>query len=73
MLREEKVAANSAASFRLGEVRAVTVIVQDHVARVIVNDGIRMRCCILIKEVNNGVESVLGGLGLRGSDGSDGN
>ena len=73
ILGEEKVATNAAAGSGLGEVvGAITVIVQDHVAGMVANDSIRMRCCI-IKEVNNGVESVLGGLGLRGSDGSDGN
>ena len=52
ILGEEKVAADSAASFGLGEVGAITVIVQYHVAGVVANDGIRMRCCI-VQEVDN--------------------
>jgi hypothetical protein len=71
MLGEEKVATNSlAASFGLGEVGAITVIVQDHVAGVIANDGIRMRCCI-VQEVDNGGKSGLGGFGLGGGNGTN--
>jgi hypothetical protein len=61
MLGEEKVATNLAASFGLGEVGAITVIVQDHVAGVIANDSIRIRCCI-VQEVDDDVESGLSGL-----------
>ena len=58
-------ATDSAASFGLGEVGSITVIVQDHVTGVVANDGIGMRCCI-VQEVDNGVESGLRGFGLGG-------
>jgi hypothetical protein len=45
--------------FGLGEVGAITVIVQDHVTGVVANDGIGMRCCI-VQEVDNGVVLVAG-------------
>ena len=72
ILGEEKVATNSAASFGLGEVGAITVIVQDHVTGVVANDGIRMRCCI-VQEMDDGVESGLGGFGLGGGNKTNGN
>ena len=71
-LGEEKVATNAAAGLGLREVGAITVIVQDHVAGVVANDGIRMRCCI-VQEVDDGVESGLSGFGLGGGDGANSN
>ena len=67
MLGEEKVATDLAASFGLGEVGTITVIVQDHVAGMIANDGIGMRCCI-VQEVDDGVKSGLSSFGLGGSN-----
>ena len=72
ILGEEKVATNAAAGLGLREVGAITVTVQDHVAGVVANDGIRMRCCI-VQEVDNGVESGLSGFGLGGGDGANSN
>jgi hypothetical protein len=66
MLGEGKVATNLAASFGLGEVGAITVIEQDHVTgQRDINDGIRMRCCI-VQEVDDGVERGLRGFCLGG-------
>ena len=67
-------ATNAAAGIGLREVGAITVIVQDHVAGVVANDGIMcmMRCCI-VQEVDNGVESGLSGFGLGGGDGANSN
>jgi hypothetical protein len=66
------VATNLAASFWLGEVGSITVIVQDHVAGVIANDNIGIRCNI-VQEVDNGVKSGLSGFGLGGGNGVNGN
>jgi hypothetical protein len=69
ILAEEKLF--MAASFGLGELGAITVIVQDHVTGVIANDGIRMRCCIF-EEVNNGIKSGLSALALCGNNRANG-
>ena len=71
MVAEEEETRGAGAGLGLGKVGSVSVVVEDHVTGEVLDDGIRMGGCV-VEQVHDSVGGGLGGAGLLGGNGAQG-